>query len=183
EPPMGSILRMFAVPPNGGDTLFASMYAAYEALSDRMKEMLDGLTAIHDGAPYYEEVNRIIGRDGGGKAYPQCEHPVVRVHPDSGRKCLYLSRMFTHNSLIGLAAHPVSLQSGRCLVNDRLTYDLIRTRHNAMYGACSISQVDIKTLPRIRRDCRTGTKTSDAKYQQHPHAILPSGQFGFPPFS
>lgn len=101
EPPMGSILRMFAVPPNGGDTLFASMYAAYEALSDRMKEMLDGLTAIHDGAPYYEEVNRIIGRDGSGKAYPQCEHPVVRVHPDSGRKCLYVNRMFT-TRLVGL---------------------------------------------------------------------------------
>ena len=94
-PPMGSILRMFTVPPNGGDTLFASMYAAYEALSDRMKQMLEGLTAIHDGAPYYQEVNRIIGRDGGEKTYPKSEHPVVRVHPDSGRKCLYVNRMFT----------------------------------------------------------------------------------------
>ena len=101
EPPMGSILRMFAVPPNGGDTLFASMYAAYETLSARMKQMLDGLTAIHDGAPYYEEVNRIIGRDGGGKTYPKSEHPVVRVHPDSGRKCLYVNRMFT-TRLVGL---------------------------------------------------------------------------------
>lgn len=101
EPPMGSILRMFSVPENGGDTLFASMYAAYEALSDRMKQMLDGLTAIHDGAPYYEEVNRIMGRDSGGKTYPKSEHPVVRVHPDSGRKCLFVNHMFT-TRLVGL---------------------------------------------------------------------------------
>ena len=101
EPPMGSILRMFAVPESGGDTLFASMYAAYEALSDPMKQLLDGLTAIHDGAPYYREVNRILGRDDGGKTYPSSEHPVVRVHPDTQRKCLYVNRMFT-TRLVGL---------------------------------------------------------------------------------
>ncbi len=49
EPPMGSILYIRKCPPRGGDTLFASMYAAYEALSDRMKRYLEGLTAIHDG--------------------------------------------------------------------------------------------------------------------------------------
>jgi len=49
EPPLGSILYLTEVPPAGGDTLFASMYAAYEALSDRMKAYLDGLTALHDG--------------------------------------------------------------------------------------------------------------------------------------
>ena len=49
EPPMGSILYIKQCPPHGGDTLFASMYAAYEALSDRMKTYLDGLTALHDG--------------------------------------------------------------------------------------------------------------------------------------
>ncbi|MBT6313063.1 MAG: taurine dioxygenase, partial [Alphaproteobacteria bacterium] len=48
EPPMGSILRLHTIPPEGGDTLFASMYAAYDALSDKMKDYLDGLTAIHD---------------------------------------------------------------------------------------------------------------------------------------
>ena len=49
EPPMGSVLHMQTVPPFGGDTLFASMSAAYDALSDRMKTYLDGLTATHDG--------------------------------------------------------------------------------------------------------------------------------------
>src|SRR4051812_12456305 len=53
EPPMGTILYIKQCPPRGGDTLFASMYAAYEALSDRMKAYLDGLTALHDGEQTY----------------------------------------------------------------------------------------------------------------------------------
>jgi taurine dioxygenase len=101
EPPMGSILRMFEVPPEGGDTLFASMYAAYDALSDRMKAYLEGLVAIHDGAPYYREVNTILGRDDGGRSYPRATHPVVRVHPVSGRKCLFVNPMFT-TRIVGL---------------------------------------------------------------------------------
>ena len=95
EPPMGSILRMFTVPDQGGDTLFSNMYAAYDSLSDRMKAYLERLTAIHDGAPYYREVNRIIGRDDGGKTYPQSVHPIVRTHPVTGRRCLYVNSMFT----------------------------------------------------------------------------------------
>src|SRR5216684_3211297 len=54
NPPMGSILYLKEVPPVGGDTLFASMYAAYEGLSDSMRRFLCGLTAIHDGARNYE---------------------------------------------------------------------------------------------------------------------------------
>ena len=95
EPPMGSILHMHEVPDEGGDTLFASMYAAYDALSDRMKAYLSGLTAVHDGGPYYRDVNAIIGRDDGGRTYPRSEHPVVRTHPVSGRKCLFVNSMFT----------------------------------------------------------------------------------------
>ena len=98
---MGSILRMFTVPAHGGDTLFASMYAAYEALSDQMRSFLDGLTARHDGAPYYREVNRIIGRDDGGRTYPSAEHPVIRTHPVTGRKALYVNSMFT-TRLLGI---------------------------------------------------------------------------------
>ena len=53
EPPMGSILRLIEVPSNGGDTLFASMYAAYDGLSKNMKVFLKKLTAVHDGGPIY----------------------------------------------------------------------------------------------------------------------------------
>ena len=96
-PPMGSILRMDTTPDSGGDTLFASMYAAYEALSDRMQGLLDGLRAVHDGGPYYREVNRLIGRDDGGRVYPSAEHPVIRTHPVTGRKALFVNEMFTQH--------------------------------------------------------------------------------------
>jgi taurine dioxygenase len=102
EPPMGSILRLHTVPPTGGDTLFASMYAAYAALSQPMQAWLGTLTAEHDGAPYYRSVNARIGRDDGGRRYPRAEHPVVRTHPVSGRKALFVNEMFT-TRIVGLA--------------------------------------------------------------------------------
>ena len=61
EPPMGSILYINQCPPHGGDTLFASMYAAYDALSDRMKTYLDGLTAVHDGELVYRGLYANVG--------------------------------------------------------------------------------------------------------------------------
>ena len=93
EPPMGSILYITEVPSNGGgDTLFASMYAAYDALSEPMKKFLEGLTAIHDGEHVYR------GRYGGNddnRTYPRAEHPIVRTHPVTGRRALYVNRGFT----------------------------------------------------------------------------------------
>jgi taurine dioxygenase len=94
EPPMGSILYIRQCPPQGGDTLFASMYAAYEALSDRMKTYLDGLTALHDGASVYRGLYANYGV-ADKAAYPQAEHPVLRTHPVTGRKALYVNRGFT----------------------------------------------------------------------------------------
>jgi len=94
EPPMGSILYMQELPPVGGDTLFASMYAAYEALSDRMKTYLDGLTAIHDGEPVYRGLYANLGV-ADKPAYPRAEHPVIRTHPVTGKKALYVNRGFT----------------------------------------------------------------------------------------
>jgi len=101
EPPLGSILRLFTVPESGGDTLFTSMYAAYDALSGPMKTLLQGLTAIHDGGPYYRETNALIGRDDGGREYPQAEHPIVRSHPVTGRKAVYVNEIFT-TRIVGL---------------------------------------------------------------------------------
>ncbi len=93
EPPMGSILYLKEVPPDGGgDTLFASMYAAYDALSEPMKKMLEGLTAIHDGEHVYRGR---YGYDDSGRTYPRSEHPVVRTHPVTRRKGLFVNRGFT----------------------------------------------------------------------------------------
>jgi taurine dioxygenase len=93
EPPMGSILHLHEVPADGGgDTLFASMYAAYEALSAPMQRLLEGMTAIHDG----ERVFRgRYGADDRGRECPRAEHPVVRTHPVTGRKALFVNRWFT----------------------------------------------------------------------------------------
>ena len=92
EPPMGSILYMHELPPVGGDTLFASMYAAYEALSEPMKRFLEPLTALHEGEHVYRGR---YGVDDTGKTFPKAEHPVVRTHPVSGRKALYVNGGFT----------------------------------------------------------------------------------------
>jgi taurine dioxygenase len=100
EPPMGSILHIEKCPPRGGDTLFANMYAAYEALSDRMKAYLEGMTAIHDGEHVYRGLFSYRGV-ADKPAYPRAEHPVVRTHPVTGRKCLYVNMGFT-SSLVGV---------------------------------------------------------------------------------
>ncbi|MBN8902465.1 MAG: TauD/TfdA family dioxygenase [Rhodospirillales bacterium] len=94
EPPMGSILYITTCPPHGGDTLFASMYAAYDALSDRMKAYLDGLVAVHDGEAAYRGTYANLGVTD-KPVYPRAEHPVVRTHPVTGKKALYVNRGFT----------------------------------------------------------------------------------------
>ena len=92
EPPMGSILYMQELPAVGGDTLFASMYAAYEALSEPMKRFLEPLTARHEGEHVYRGR---YGVNDTGKVFPRAEHPVVRTHPVSGRKALFVNGGFT----------------------------------------------------------------------------------------
>ena len=97
-PPLGSILYIKTCPPHGGDTLFASMYAAYEALSERMQRYLDGLAALHDGEPVYRGLYANYGV-ADKASYPRAEHPVVRTHPVTGRKALYVNRGFTRRIL------------------------------------------------------------------------------------
>ncbi len=95
EPPMGSILYLHTVPDCGGDTLFASQYAAYDALSPRMKVYLEGLTATHSGDHVYRRNNALMGVAESGKVYPRASHPVVRTHPVTKRKALYVNGDFT----------------------------------------------------------------------------------------
>jgi len=95
EPPLGSILYLHTVPPVGGDTLFASQYAAYDALSSRMKTYLEGLTATHSGDHVYRATNVLVGRDDRGKVFPKASHPVIRTHPVTKRKALFVDQGFT----------------------------------------------------------------------------------------
>lgn len=99
EPPMASILRIHTVPESGGDTMFASMYAAYDALSDPMKQFLSGLTAIHSGEQVYRGYYQYDQgqREDTRKAFPTHEHPVIRTHPETGRQSIYVNSSFTVN--------------------------------------------------------------------------------------
>jgi taurine dioxygenase len=106
-PPLGSILRAIELPAVGGDTCFASMYAAWDALSPAMQGFLASLRAVHD-------LTRALGRairDGNApgadlaqmqREWPPVEHPVARTHPVSGRKALFVNGNFTSH-IVGLA--------------------------------------------------------------------------------
>ena len=94
-PPMGTMLVAREVPPHGGDTMFANTYLAYEMLSDGMKRLLDGLIAINTSAKAdvsrtrEDRVHQSV-REDAKKEYVG-EHPVVRTHPETGRKALYIN--------------------------------------------------------------------------------------------
>jgi taurine dioxygenase len=100
EPPMGTVLRAVELPPYGGDTCWANMYCVYESLSPAMQEMLEGLVAVHDfmkvtfttfdDMPDPEAELRKVRTK-----YPVMTHPVVRTHPVTKRKLLYVNRNYT----------------------------------------------------------------------------------------
>ena len=103
EPPLGAILYGLDVPPVGGDTMFASQYLAYETLSDGLKQTLATLKGVHDNriqAPNVtaarndERTSKLVEDDNAEE--PECEHPVVITHPESGRKALYVNSIRTH---------------------------------------------------------------------------------------
>ena len=104
EPALGSILVARELPASGGDTWFASMYKAYESLSDGLKETLEGMSAVHSAKHVfgpkgeYETTGSGGGRIGNAGAAVEMEdpiHPVVISHPISGRKALYVNAGFT----------------------------------------------------------------------------------------
>jgi taurine dioxygenase len=92
-PPMGSMLLAREVPPFGGDTLFASQYLAYESLSEGMRRLLDGLVAVNASAKAdvtRTREDRVKEQEGASKHF-EAEHPVIRTHPETGRKALYVN--------------------------------------------------------------------------------------------
>lgn len=104
-PALASILYAKIIPPVGGDTLFASMYTAYEALSAPMKRLVEGLSAVHDITEGFGDI--VTTKDGLAKAramqdkFPPVVHPVVRTHPVTGRRALFVNRSFT-TRILGL---------------------------------------------------------------------------------
>jgi len=95
-PSLGSILRSIEIPPVGGDTLFANMEAAYDGLSPQMKRFAEGLTAKHDIARVFakrlsKEADELRAK------YPVQDHPVIRTHPETGKRAIYVNTAFTES--------------------------------------------------------------------------------------
>jgi len=94
-PSLGSVLRSRVVPEVGGDTLWADMESAYEGLSDELKERIEGLVAVHDFVNSFGLALPPDRREEMRAKYPPAEHPVVRTHPVTGRRCIYVNGIFT----------------------------------------------------------------------------------------
>jgi alpha-ketoglutarate-dependent taurine dioxygenase len=96
RPPKATMLYAEEVPPYGGDTLYASMHLAYETLSERFRDMIDGLVAVHSGRNTYQ-VNAALNSvkvvdEGWEVSLTEVEHPLVQRHPDTGRPYLYVGK-------------------------------------------------------------------------------------------
>ena len=95
RPSLGSVLRAIDVPAIGGDTLFADMCAAYEGLADDVKRRIDGAVAVHDFTHTFGRFMSPEKLAEQQKQFPAARHPVVRSHPITGRRCLYVNVAFT----------------------------------------------------------------------------------------
>ncbi len=99
HPPMAAVLKSVIIPPKGGDTLWASMTSAYDGLSYRMQQFLEGVTAAHDFSYGFKES---LAEEGGSErladaiaATPPVHHPVIRTHPETGKKLIFVNSLFT----------------------------------------------------------------------------------------
>lgn len=104
QPPAGSVLNAVEVPPYGGDTMWASQVAAYETLPEKLRAIADSHNAIHTGAPYgakypadnHERAGKSIRMTRGDpEADREVSKPIVRVHPETGRKALFVNPIYT----------------------------------------------------------------------------------------
>jgi taurine dioxygenase len=165
RPARGSLLRSVVIPPVGGDTMFTNMYLAYETLSEKMKAIVDPLHAVHD----MTVARHSRGRDPADlaevrKRNPPVAHPMVRVHPETGRKALYVSEMTT-TGIVGLTdeeAEPLLGFLYRHCVQPEFTYrhkwqvdDLIAW-DNRCTMHLALSDYDIEVPRRLYRTTLLG---------------------------
>ncbi len=173
EPSLGSLLHAQELPPEGGDTMFANMYAAYEALPDTIKRRIDGLHAVHS---YEYSHNRF--RNAGSKFRPQLTeaqkaevpdvtHPVVRTHPETGRKALFVNEGFTSR----IAGVPDD-ESRELLdflfrhsVEDRFTYRHHWRDHDLVFwdNRCAMHKA-LGCPPHLRRHMHRTTVSGDKPF-------------------
>jgi taurine dioxygenase len=150
EPAMGTVLHAQVLPEIGGDTLWANMYAAYDSLSPCIRELINDMVAVHDYYRGFADV--VLGKPGGQEKllgdlrnFPPVEHPVVRMHPETKRKGLFVNRSFTRrikglttvesDHLLALlfehAEHPNFQMRHRWRLHDLVMWDNRCTMHLA----------------------------------------------------
>ncbi|HVW43150.1 MAG TPA: TauD/TfdA family dioxygenase [Amycolatopsis sp.] len=101
RPALGSVLRLITVPPVGGDTLWADMAAAYDNLPPHIRERITGLRAVHDFVPGFRRFSDAEFLSRRQDEFPPVEHPVVRTHPETGRRTVFVNPAFTTH-IVGL---------------------------------------------------------------------------------
>ena len=128
EPSLGSILRCLECPPLGGDTLFSDSHAAYDNLPEAVREKVEGRFALHDFEGFRSRLRaKGIGEEeieAFNKNYPNPEHPVIRTHPETGRKGIYVNAAFTKHiigldqadsdALLGVLYHQANMPEYQC---------------------------------------------------------------------
>ena len=95
EPPLGTMLQLHILPETGGDTMFSDMYSAYNELSNKYKNLLNGLIAIHESEHLYNGRYEDRGVNKDNIKTPVANHPLIRTHPITGKKAIYVNRTFT----------------------------------------------------------------------------------------
>ena len=101
EPPLGTMLQLHILPECGGDTMFANMYMAYEALSNPMQKFLSDLKASHESEHFYSGRYKTESNGESKTQYPSAIHPVIRTHPETGKKAIFVNKFFT-TRILGL---------------------------------------------------------------------------------
>ena len=166
QPSSATILHAVTLPPNGGDTCFADMSAAYEALGDRTKAELDGIKVVHSWEHSRENIGKTLTAEEVADA-PPMSHPLVRVHPETGRKALFIGMHASH-----LDGQPMDASRARIIeLEAHATQDRFVYRHSWRPGdilmwdnRCLLHRADpnfdAAHYPRImHRTCLRGTAT------------------------
>lgn len=166
-PAKASLLYALEVPPIGGDTMFANMAAAYEALSEPLRTMLDGLHAIHDYDHVLRQFSPGFGKGTNRAKLAPVRHPVVRPHADTGRKTIYVNPGFTthieglsrreSDAILALlydhATRPEFIYRHRWSKGDAVLWDNRSTMHHAVhdfYGTGGVRHMHRTTVMGVR---------------------------------
>src|SRR4029077_13683948 len=95
------MLHAVEIPPVGGDTVFANMYLAYDSLSEGMKNLIEGLHGVHPGGERFVDDNHTARSDEVKRLNPPVAQPLARVHPETGRKSLFITERV--RQIVGLS--------------------------------------------------------------------------------